>query len=230
MKRFAAVLLLFLAVPGAAWAQLKETRRLDACREVFAEAMGVKEGIPSDLLEKAECVAVVPGVKKAALGVGGRFGYGAISCRTDQGRGPWSPPLMVSLKGGSLGFQIGGQETDLVLLFMNQKAIDYLLRNKFTLGADASIAAGPVGRSAAAATDAQMRAEILSYSRSRGLFAGLSLEGAVLKQDEGANERVYGEKIRARDLLLGKGREVPKAGKGFVEALTEFSPPRRARR
>lgn len=208
--------------------QVKENQRLEACRDVLTEAMSLKEGVPPDLLHKAECVAVIPGVKKAALGVGGRFGFGAMSCRTDGGRGRWSPPMMVSIKGGSVGFQIGGQESDLVLLFMNPKAIEYLLRNKFTLGADASIAAGPLGRTAEAATDAQMRAEILSYSRSRGLFAGVSLEGAALKQDEGANERLYGETISPRELLSRTDR-IPPGGAGFVQSLESYSPPKKHR-
>jgi len=223
MKPFTGTLLLSVLVPAAVHAQIKETKRLEACHDVMEEAMGVKESIPSDLLDKAECVAVVPGVKKAAVGIGGRFGYGAISCRSE-GHGPWSAPLMVSLKGGSLGFQIGGQESDLVLLFMNPKAIDYLLRNKFTLGADASIAAGPVGRNAEAGTDAQLRAEILSYSRSRGLFAGLSLEGAVLKPDGDANRHVYGHPIDPRDVLLRRGQRMPRAGEAFVQSLEKASP------
>lgn len=208
------------------WADLKEAKRLDACREVVHEVMGIKEQVPRDLLEKAECVAVLPGVKKAALGVGGRFGYGAVSCRGEGGNGPWGPPLMIGLKGGSVGFQIGGQEADLVLLIMNPKGIDYLLRNNFTLGADASVAAGPVGRTAEAATDAQMRAEILSYSRSRGIFAGLSLEGAVLKPDEKANHGVYGETIDPKDLLIRSKTGVPKAARGFIDELNKLAPPR----
>lgn len=204
--------------------QTKETKRLDACREVIEELAGIKEGIPGDLLEKAACVAVIPGVKKAAIGIGGRFGYGAVACRKAGGRHTWGPPLMIELKGGSVGLQIGGQETDVVLLLMNLKGVDYLLRNKFTLGADASIAAGPVGRSAEAATDVQMRAEILSYSRSRGLFAGISLEGASLKQDERANRVLYGDKVGPRDLLFKPGHQTPAAGKGFVAALERISP------
>jgi SH3 domain-containing YSC84-like protein 1 len=224
MKLITGALLVSALLPAVVQAQVKETRRLEACSDVLEEAMGVKENIPADLLDKAICVAVIPGVKKAAIGVGGRFGYGAISCRTESTRGPWSAPLMISLKGGSLGFQIGGQESDLVLLFMNPKAIDYLLRNKFTLGADASIAAGPVGRNAEAATDAQMRAEILSYSRSRGLFAGISLEGAVLKQDQDANRHVYGERLDARNVLLRRGQRVPRAGEPFLQSLEKYSP------
>jgi lipid-binding SYLF domain-containing protein len=210
-------------LPALAAAELKEVERLQECRDVVVDLMR-KEEIPRDLLDKAECVAVVPGVKKAAFGVGGRLGYGAVSCRTEGGFGPWGPPLMLSLKGGSFGFQIGGQSTDFVFLIMNPKGIDYLLRSKFTLGADASIAAGPIGRTAEAATDIQMRAEILSYSRSRGIFAGLSLEGAAVYQDKKATHAIYGSRVNPRDLLLKPGQKVPAAGKPFVEALENLSP------
>jgi lipid-binding SYLF domain-containing protein len=224
-KTTAGVLLWLVAVPGA-FADLKETKRLDTCREVVYEVMGVKEQIPRELTAKAECIAVLPGVKKAAIGIGGRFGYGAVTCRSEGGSGAWGAPLMISLKGGSVGFQIGGQEADLVLLIMNTKGIDYLLRNNFTLGADASVAAGPVGRTAEAATDAQMRAEILSYSRSRGIFAGISLEGAVLKPDEKANYGVYGETIDPRDLLLRNKYAVPRAAKPLIGELEKLAPRR----
>jgi len=225
-----AQLLCLVSLAAASGAdQTKEPKRLDACREVIEELADSKEGIPLDLMEKAACAAVIPGVKKAAIGIGGRFGYGAVSCRFTSGRGPWGPPLMIELKGGSFGLQIGGQETDVVLLFMNQKGIDYLLRNKFTLGADASVAVGPVGRAAEAATDAQMRAEILSYSRSRGLFAGISLEGAVLKQDERANRVLYGRKVSPRELLLEAGYQTPAAGKDFIAALERLAPRRPVR-
>lgn len=215
----------FFAAP-LVFADYKEARRLDACRDVIHEVMGLKEEVPRDLMEKAECVLVLPGVKKAALGVGGRFGYGVATCRGEGGRGSWGPPLMISLKGGSFGLQIGGQEADLVLLIMNPKGIDYLLRSKFTLGADATVAAGPVGRTAEAGTDVQMRAEILSYSRSRGIFAGISLEGAVVKPDEKANYGVYGENVNSRDLLTRSGREVPKAARGLIDELNKLAPRR----
>ncbi len=222
MKR--AFVLASLVVALHAFADAKEARRLQACAEVVHEAMGVKEQIPRDLIDKAECVAVIPGVKEGALGFGGRFGYGAVSCRSEGGHGPWGPPLMLSLKGGSFGFQIGGQEADLVLLIMNPKGIDYLLRSKFTIGADATVTAGPVGRNAEAATDALMHAEILSYSRSRGVFVGVSLQGGTLKSDSSANYGVYGEEIAPRDLLIKGGRPVPKAAQAFVAALDKYSP------
>ena len=186
--------------------------------------MDVPEGIPRDLLDKSYCVIVIPSVKKAALGVGGRFGKGAASCRTDDGRGAWGAPLMVSIGGGSFGLQIGGQSTDYVFLVMNAKGIDHLLKSKFTLGADCSVAVGPKGRSMEAATDAQMRAEILTYSRSRGVFAGLSLEGAVLKQDKDANVDVYGSDAPPKELLLNPAHKIPPEGRPFVDALRNTSP------
>src|SRR3990172_6582575 len=191
-RPLAALLMASLLPVASALAEIKEVCRLEECRDVVHELVRSQEGIPRDLLDKAECVAVIPGVFKAAFGFGGRWGYGAVVCRTDGGHGPWGPPLMISLKGGSFGLQIGGQSTDFVFLIMNPKGIDYLLRSKFTLGADVSIAAGPLGRSAEAGTDIRMRAEILSYSRSRGLFAGISLEGASVHQDTKASRAVYG--------------------------------------
>jgi lipid-binding SYLF domain-containing protein len=214
-------------LPGplaVATAQVRETQRLSACRVVLEEVAGMPEGIPRDLLNKAECVAVVPGVKKLALGVGGRYGKGAVTCRKDGGRGPWGPPAMIEMGGPSVGMQIGGQSADYVFLIMNPKGIDHLLRSRFTLGADASVAAGPKGRSAEAATDLHLKAEILTYSRARGLFAGVSLEGAVVKQDRRANAQVYGEAVEARDLLLRADRRVPAAARELVDLLRELSP------
>ena len=216
---------LALAVAVAASAQVRETQRLAACRAVLDAIAHMPEGIPRDLLDKAACVAVVPGVKKLALGVGGRYGKGAVTCRKDEGRGPWGAPAMIEMGGPSIGLQIGGQSADYVFLIMNPKGIDHLLRSKFTLGADASVAAGPKGRSAEAATDLQLHAEILTYSRSRGLFAGVSLEGAVVKQDRNANEQVYGERVEARDLLVQAERRVPPAARELVDVLRELSPP-----
>jgi len=202
----------------------KELDRLDRCREVVEEMTSVKEGIPLDFLRKSECVIVIPGLKKAALGVGGRMGWGAAVCRTHHGIGPWGAPLMMSLKGGSIGVQIGGQSSDIVLLVMDPKGIDRLLSNKFTLGADATIAAGPVGRAVEAGTDATLHAEILSYSRSRGLFAGLSLEGASLAQDKKANLLIYGEALSSRDVLLNPHRDIPSPAIGLVDTLERLSP------
>ena len=213
-----------LGVPAGSSAQVKEERRLEACREVLEELLGGEERVPRDLLDKAECVAVVPSAKKFALGFGGRWGKGAISCRSRGGREAWGPPLMISLGGGSFGLQIGGQAADYVFLVMNPKGIDYLMRSQFSLGADASVAAGPVGRTGSAGTDLRMRAEILSYSRTRGLFAGLSLEGSVVKQDRDGNENVYGETVDPKRLLLQGGYPVPEAARGLVELLATSSP------
>ncbi len=215
---------LTLGVPLAR-AQAKEARRLTACRDVLTELLAGKESIPRDLLDKAQCVAVVPDAKKFALGVGGRFGKGAVLCRQTGGSG-WSSPFMITMGGGSVGWQIGGQEADYVFLIMNRRGAERLLRSQFTLGADAAIAAGPVGRSGSAATDATMRAEILSYSRTRGIFAGLSLEGAVIKQDKDGNENLYGHPVDPKQLLLGAGYPVPVDARGFVDALTTSSPRR----
>ncbi len=222
-RRLLAVTVASGLLTAPALALTKEDKRLHSCHEVLAELLAGKESIPRDLLDKAECVAVIPSVKKFALGLGGRWGKGAVVCRTTD---DWGPPLMMSLGGGSVGFQIGGQAADYVLLVMNPKGIKYLLRSKFTLGADAAVAAGPVGRTGSAATDLRMHAEILSYSRTRGLFAGISLEGAVVKQDENANERVYGERVDPEKLLLRAGYRVPAHGRDLVDLLRGASPRR----
>jgi lipid-binding SYLF domain-containing protein len=227
VSSLAAVALLTAAPP--LHAQAKETRRLAACQEVLEELLSGKESIPRDLLDKAECVAVVPSAKKLALGFGGRYGKGAVSCRGRGGRG-WSAPLMISIGGGSFGLQIGGQAADYVFLVMNPKGIDYLMRSKFSLGADAAVAAGPVGRTGSASTDLRLQAEILSWSRTRGLFAGLSLEGAVVKQDQDANENVYGERVNARQVLVEGTVAVPESARGFLSALENASPRQAAAR
>ncbi len=214
-----------LLAASPAMAESKEDKRLLACREVLQEFLEMKEAtIPRSLIDRAKCLAVVPSVKKFALGFGGRWGKGAVSCRTEGGKGPWGPPLMMSLGGGSFGIQIGGQAADVVLLIMNAKGIDYLLKSEFTLGADASVAAGPVGRTGEASTDLRMQAEILSYSRTRGLFAGVALEGAVVKQDKDGNRAVYGEDVSPRELLFLWVHPVPDAARGFVGLLNTISP------
>ena len=216
---------LLLALPlRAEDPEEKGGRRLDACREVLVEVLGMPESIPRDLLDKAECVIVIPSVKKAALVVGARWGKGAASCRKKVGRSGWSAPLMMSVGGGSVGFQVGGQAADYVLLVMNPRGMESLLKSKFTLGADASVAGGPKGRTASAATDAWMRAEILSYTRSRGLFAGVSIEGMVINRDDDTNEAVYGEPVSARKVLLEERYEVPASARAFIDALNQYSP------
>ena len=219
----ALVLLSGWALASQARAQVKEGRRLDACREVLEELLSGEESIPRELLDKAECVAVIPSAKKFALGFGGRYGKGAVACRT-RGAAAWGAPLMISIGGGSFGLQIGGQAADYVFLVMNPKGIDYLLRSQFTLGADAAVAAGPVGRTGSAGTDLRMRAEILSYSRTRGLFVGLSLEGAVVKQDKDGNQNLYGERVDPKRLLQEGAYAVPKEARGFLSVLENASP------
>ncbi len=223
-KTLPALIAAALIAASPVLANTKEDRRLEACRDVLEEFLRMNEAIPRSLIDRAECVAVLPSVKKFALGFGGRFGKGAVSCRTDEGKGAWGPPLMISLGGGSFGLQIGGQAADLVFLVMNPKGIDYLIKSEFTLGADASVAAGPVGRTGEAGTDLRMRAEILSYSRTRGLFAGLSLEGAVVKQDKDGNRNLYGEDVNPRELLLLWSQPLPPAARAFVNLLQELSP------
>ena len=222
----AAACLMLLPGRGGS-AQEKESRRLDASREVLEELLSGEESIPRDLLDKAECVAVVPSAKKFALGVGGRYGKGAVSCRSKSGSA-WGAPLMISIGGGSLGLQIGGQAADYVFLVMNPKGMEYLLRSQFTLGADAAVAAGPVGRTGSAGTDLRMHAEILSYSRTRGLFVGLSLEGAVVKQDKDGNENLYGERVDPKRVLEQGRYAVPPEAKGFVSVLENASPRHKA--
>ena len=200
------ICLFVLALATFGFAQQKEKERLAAAGEVMQEVLKIPEGIPQDLLDKAECVIVLPGVKKLALGIGGSYGRGAMTCRTGGNfTGGWGQPVMMALEGGSVGFQIGGQETDFILLLMNARAARAVLRSKVKLGATASAAAGPKGREASAATDATMRAEILTYSRSRGLFAGVSLEGSTLRTDGGANENLFGRKINPRVVIQQGG-------------------------
>ncbi len=223
MRRAAVTLTLILGVALPLLAQ--EWDRLRNCATVLKEIFGMPDGIPKDLLDRAECVIVFPSVKKVAVGVGGSYGRGAISCRTgDTYDGPWSAPAMFALEGASIGFQLGGQATDFVLLVMNDRGASSVLGSKVKLGADASAAAGPKGRTAGASTDIVMQAEILTYSRARGLFAGVSLEGSTLRSDGDANESVYGRKVTARDIVRG-GVVTPTAdGEALVAELNRRSP------
>jgi lipid-binding SYLF domain-containing protein len=221
----AALLAAAIAPATGAAAQDRETDRLTAAGVVMKEILGIPDGIPRDLLDKAECVIVVPSVKKVAIGIGGSYGRGAITCRGGADfTGPWSPPAMFALEGGSIGFQLGGQATDFVLLVMNQRGAESVMGSKVKLGADASAAAGPKGRNAGAATDIVMRAEILTYSRARGLFAGVSLEGSTLRSDSGANRNLYGRELDARQIVREKAVAVPKAGQPLVDLLNRRSP------
>jgi SH3 domain-containing YSC84-like protein 1 len=214
-----------LFVASGLCAANKEQERLEKSGVVMEEIMNTPENIPQEILEKAECVIVFPSVLKLAAGFGGSYGRGAMVCRTGEHfQGPWGAPAMYALEGGSFGFQLGGQATDLVLLVMNDRGAQSILSSKVKLGADASAAAGPKGRDASADTDASLRAEILSYSRSRGLFAGISLEGSTLRPDDEASEQVYGRKIKARDIILGRSMAVPVSGRHLVRILQKSSP------
>ena len=215
--------LLALAIPLCA--QNKENRRVANAGRVMSEVLRIPDNIPSDLLQKAECVIVLPSVKKAAFGVGANIGRGAMSCRSGPTfTGPWGPPAMYALEGLSFGLQLGGQATDFVLLVENNKGVNALLGSKVKLGGDASAAAGPKGRDAEAATDVTMHAEILTYSRARGLFAGVSLEGSTLRPDGSANNNLYGRDITARQIVLEHKVGTPEAGKLFVSELEKASP------
>lgn len=226
MRRLFLLALLTVTVVSLAFAKSKEEERLENCATVLTEILNVPDDIPKDLLDKAECVVVLPSVKKGAFIVGFRGGRGAAVCRTGEKMdGPWSAPAMYELTfGPSVGFQIGGEATDFVLLIMNPAGGKKLLQSKFTLGADASVAGGPKGRTAEAATDAQMHAEILTYSRTRGAFAGVSLEGSPLSQDAQANKKIYGKAVEAKDILFGNAVTVTPAGKGLVDLLNTKSP------
>ena len=205
--------------------QNKEQGRLEECGVVLEEVLAIPDNIPQDLLEKAECVIVIPSAMKAAMGIGGSYGRGAMVCRSGKAfDGEWGAPAMYTLEGGSVGFQIGAEATDLVLLVMNSRGVNALLKSKVKLGANASVAAGPKGRTVEASTDATMRAEILSYSRSRGLFAGVSLSGTSLRPDDGANLEVYGQKFTARRIVTGAAMSVPASGQRLVDALRKHSP------
>ena len=198
-------------------------KRLDESATVLSEVMAAPDkGIPEDMLGNAHCIVIVPGLKTAAFIVGGKYGKGYLSCRNKVGAG-WSAPGTVRIEGGSVGFQIGGSTTDLIMLVMNERGADKLLASKFTLGAEGSVAAGPVGRTATAQTDAQMHAEILSWSRSQGLFAGLALEGATLRQDLDDNASLYGKKLENREIVTS-GVRAPKAAAKLLALLGKYSP------
>ncbi len=203
----------------------KEAERLDNSGTVLKEILDIPDDIPQDLLDKAECVIIYPSVLKAAFIVGASFGRGSMSCRTGEHfTGPWGAPTMMALEGGSVGFQLGGQATDFVLLVMNPRGAKAILSSKVKLGANASAAAGPKGRDAEAATDVTMRAEVLTYSRARGLFAGISLEGSTVRPDNNANEKLYGKKVPAEDIVRKGAVAVPPSGQQMIALLNRKSP------
>jgi lipid-binding SYLF domain-containing protein len=217
------ILVTAMAIAPLLGADTEPAKRLVEASAVFSEVMGTPDkGIPQELLENAHCIVIVPGLKTAAFVIGGKYGKGYLSCRNKSGAG-WSAPGTVRIEGGSVGFQIGGSETDLIMLVMSERGADKLLSSKFTLGAEGSVAAGPVGRTATAQTDAQMHAEILSWSRSQGLFAGLALEGATLRQDLDDNATLYGKKLENRVIVTG-GTRAPKAAAGLLAQLNRISP------
>jgi lipid-binding SYLF domain-containing protein len=219
--------LLLSIVSSSAWAadQEKDEDRLRNSGTVLKEILDVPVNIPQDLLDKADCVVVFPSVLKAAFIVGGSYGRGAMSCRSDEDfKGSWGSPTMMALEGGSFGFQIGGEATDFVLLVMNERGASGILASKVKLGADASVAAGPVGRTASAETDASLRADILSYSRARGAFAGISLEGSTIRPDNGANRQIYGDKLPARQIALSGHVAVPPSAEKMISTLESRTP------
>jgi len=231
MIRKITLMVCFLLPAAALYAANKEQERLENCGVVMQEIMNVPDNIPQEVMEKAECVIVFPSVLKAAFVVGASYGRGAMVCRTGEHfRGRWWAPAMFALEGGSVGFQIGGQATDLVLLVMNERGADSILSSKVKLGGDASVAAGPVGRDASADTDAYMRSEILSYSRTRGLFAGISLEGSTLRPDDDATQDVYGRKLTAREIVIGGKVGVPESGRHLITVLDKNSPRNESRK
>jgi lipid-binding SYLF domain-containing protein len=225
-KVFSAFLAVALgALPLASLAASKETDRLQNCGMVLDEILRIPDNVPQDLLDKAECVIIIPSVLKAAFVFGGDYGRGAMTCRSGEHfTGKWGAPTMIALEGGSFGFQLGGQATDFVILVMNPRGANAILSSKVKLGADASAAAGPKGRDAEAATDVSLRAEMLTYSRARGLFAGVSLEGSTLRPDNNANESIYHKKMDATNIVRKGGVAIPPAAQKMVSLLDQHSP------
>jgi len=231
MPRFQSVLMTTAVISMAALtvtvsplsADEKDVERLNDAATVFSEIMAAPDkGIPQDLVAKASCIVIVPGMKKAAFIVGAKFGKGFVSCRDEKNGGKWSAPGAIRVEGGSVGFQIGGSETDVVLLVMNKRGADRLLSSQFTLGGEGDVAAGPVGRNASAQTDAKFTAEILSWSRTRGVFAGVSLQGATLRQDDDANKELYGRKIDNRQ-IVDSSVAPPPAAEHLLSVLNNYS-------
>jgi SH3 domain-containing YSC84-like protein 1 len=225
MKKLSVVFLIFALMLPAFADNEKEEDRVKESGDVLKEILNIPDDIPQDLLDKAECIVVLPSVKKGAFGVGGSYGRGVMICRNGAHyTGAWGPPALYALEGLSIGFQLGGQATDFVLLVMNPKGAKSLLSSKVKLGADASAAAGPKGRTAEGATDVVMSAEILSYSRNKGLFAGVSLEGSTLRSDGSANEKLYGSKVSARDIIRGGKVKAPASAAELIGLLNQKTP------
>lgn len=230
MNRLWSPTILVLFSLGNLFAASQEEERLAASSQVFQEIMNMPDGsIPRDLLARASCIGIIPSMKKGAFFIGGHYGKGMVSCRKGSGTGEWGPPAMITVGGGSFGLAIGAAAVDVVMLVMMKEGVYSFLKNKFTLGIDASAAAGPVGRAGAAETDAYMRAKILSYSRSRGVFAGVELKGTVIRQDRDANRKLYQRVIGAKELLMGVGEPIPAAAIPVIQVLTKFSPTKHRR-
>jgi len=225
MKRIFSFLAVMVLAGLPAFAQKDENNRIKNAGQVMTEILNIPDNIPQDLLDKAECVIVLPSVMKFAIGFGGSYGRGVMTCRSGKEfSGPWSAPTMMAVEGGSFGFQLGGQATDFVLLVMNERGASSILTSQVKLGADVAAAAGPKGRDAAAATDVTMRAEILSYSRSRGLFAGISLEGSTLRPDNDGNERLYGKGTTAKEIVINSAIQAPASAQLLLATLDRKSP------
>ncbi len=223
--RFLLALMLTTALAASAHAQSKEHDRLENSGRVVKEIMDIPDNIPQSVIDKADCVVVLPSVLKAAFVIGGSYGRGVMTCRTgDNMRGPWGAPTMMALEGGSFGLQVGGQATDFVLLLMSERSASSILTSKVKIGGDASAAAGPVGRNASAETDVTFRAEILTYSRARGLFAGISLAGSTLRPDNGGNQALYGKKISSKDIVLKGAVPPPPSAQLLLQTLNAHSP------
>jgi SH3 domain-containing YSC84-like protein 1 len=225
MKRICAVFILVIMIASSVFAQSKEQNRVPNAGDVMKEILNISEDIPQSVLDKADCVVVLPSVLKLAFGFGGSYGRGVMTCRTGEDfKGPWSAPAMMALEGGSFGLQLGGQATDFVLLLMSPRSARSILDSKVKIGGDASAAAGPVGRNASAETDVTLRAEILSYSRARGLFAGISLSGSTLRPDNGANKSLYGKSVSAHDIVFNNAVPAPPSAKLLLDELNRKSP------
>jgi lipid-binding SYLF domain-containing protein len=231
IKRSVLLAILLACNVASVCAQKKENDRVASAGRVMSEVLRIPDNIPSDLLQKAECVIVLPSVLKLAFGIGGSYGRGVMVCRGGgEFSGPWGAPSMIALEGGSFGLQLGGQATDFVLLVMNRRGAQGILSSKVKLGVDASAAAGPKGRDASAETDVTMRAEILTYSRSRGLFAGVSLEGSTLRPDNEANKKLYKKELHARDIVLHQATRPPSSAKQLLSVLNSKSPRNKSQR
>jgi lipid-binding SYLF domain-containing protein len=231
MKRQPLTIAFCCALGATVFAQNAKQGRLENCKQSIEEILNVPDDVPQEIIDKAECIVVIPSMTKIAIGIGGSYGKGAMVCRSGKTfDGPWGAPAMYQLEGGSFGLQLGAQATDVVLMVMNPRGVNAILSTKVKLGADASAAAGPKGRHVEASTDASMRAEILSYSRSRGLFAGISLDGTSLRPDDDANEEVYGKKVTAREIIADRHVEMTPAGQALSDTLQKLAPSHRTDR